>query len=128
MAEVRDAYREHLDRHVRGIYVRGTVARGTAIDGVSDLGDFALVDSGGLDLSWRDGVSERLMARHPHVTGVGLDVVTTDDIGSMDRFSELALQMVTQTACVWGEDIIPRLPKYRPGVLVANNDVSSLKK
>lgn len=101
------------------------MARGTAVDGVSDLDDFALLDRNpnDPDLSWREGAAERLTARHTHVTGVGLDLVTADEIGGTDRFSELALQMGTQTACVWGEDVIPRLPRYRPGVLVANNVV-----
>lgn len=99
------------------------MARGTAVDGVSDLDDFVLVDQGGLDLSWRGEAAERLLARYPHVTDVGLDVVTPEEVGGTNRFSELALLMVTHTACVWREDVIPPRPGYRPGVLVANNDV-----
>jgi uncharacterized protein len=129
VAEVRDAYLEHLGQRVRGIYVRGTVARGVAVEGMSDLDSFALVNSApeGLDLSWTSGVAKRLSSRHPYITGVDLECVTQDQIGSTERFSELGLLMVTQTACVWGKDVIPNLPRYKPGILVANSDISQIK-
>ncbi len=128
VAEVRDTYLEHLGQHVRGIYVRGTVARGVALEGVSDLDSFALVscDPEGLGLAWTRDETERLRARHPCVTSVDLGCVGRDEIGSMERFSELDLLMVTQTACVWGEDVLPYLPRYKPGVLVANSDISQI--
>jgi hypothetical protein len=34
--------------------------------------------------------------------------------------------MVTQTACIWGEDVIPYLLSYKPGILVANSDISQI--
>jgi hypothetical protein len=128
VAEVRDAYLEHLGRPVHGIYVRGTVARGVAVEDVSDLDSFALVncEPEGLDLSWTSGVAKRLSSRHPYVSGVDLECVAHDQIGSTERFSELGLLMVTQTACVWGEDVIPYLPRYKPGILVANSDISQI--
>lgn len=128
VAEVCETYLEHLDQHVRGIYVRGTVARGVALKGVSDLDSFALVscDTGGLDLAWMRGEAERLRVRHPYVTSVDLGCVGRDEIGSTERFSELDLLLVTQTACVWGEDVVPYLPMYKPGVLVANSDISQI--
>lgn len=123
--EITAAYLEHLGGCVRGVYVRGTVARGMAVKGVSDIDDFALLDRklSGLDLSWTEDASEYLRARHPFVTGVGLECLGPKDIGPTGRFSEPGLLLVTQTACVWGEDVIPSLPKYRPGVVVANNDI-----
>jgi hypothetical protein len=129
VAEVRDAYLQHLGQHADGIYVRGTVARGVAVEGMSDLDSFALVgrDPEDLDLSWAEDVAELLRSRHPYVTGVDLGCVAHDQIGSTERFSELDLLMVTQTACVWGEDVIPYLPRYRPGILVANSDISQIK-
>jgi uncharacterized protein len=129
VAEVRDAYLEHLGQGAHSIYVRGTVARGVAVEGVSDLDSFALVSCApeSLDLSWTVGVAERLRSRHPYVSGVDLACVDRDKIGSTERFSELDLLMVTQTACVWGEDVIPYLPRYKPGIFVANSDVSQIK-
>jgi hypothetical protein len=130
VAEVRDAYLEHLGRRVHSIYVRGTVARGVAAEGVSDLDSFALVNRDpeeDLDLSWTREMAERLRARHPYVSGVELGCVDSGEIGSTQRFSELDLLMVTQTACVWGEDVIPYLPRYKPGILVANSDISQIK-
>ncbi len=129
VAEVRDAYLEHLGQSAHSIYVRGTVARGVAVEGVSDLDSFALVTCNpeDLNLSWVEGVAKRLRARHPYVSGVDLECVESDEIGSTERFSELDLLMVTQTACIWGEEVIPNLPRYKPGVLVANSDISQIK-
>lgn len=129
VAEMRNAYLEHLGQRAHGIYVRGTVARGVAVEGVSDLDSFALVSCApeSLDLSWTEDVAERLCTRHPYVTGVELGCVDSDEIGSTQRFSELDLLMVTQTACVWGEDAIPYLPRYKPAILVANSDISQIK-
>jgi hypothetical protein len=31
----------------------------------------------------------------------------------MEGFSELDLLMVAQSACVWGEDVIQYLPRYK---------------
>jgi hypothetical protein len=128
VAEVRDAYLEHLGQRVHSIYVRGTMARGIAVEGVSDLDSFALVSCAqeSPDLSWVGEVAERLRSRHPCVTGIELGCVDRDEIGSTVRFSELDLLMVTQTACVWGEDVTPYLPRYKPGILVANSDISQI--
>jgi hypothetical protein len=92
------------------------------------LDSFALVncDPEDLDLSWTAGVAERLGARHPYVTGIELECVDRDEVGSTECFSELDLLMVTQTACVSGEDVIPNLPRYKPGILVANSDISQI--
>ena len=46
LAEVRDAYLEHLEDCIHSIYVRGTVTRGIAVEGVSDLDDFAFYTRG----------------------------------------------------------------------------------
>jgi hypothetical protein len=129
VAEVRNAYLEHLGQRAHGIYVRGTVARGLAVEGVSDLDSFALVSCAAesLDLSWTGAVAERLLTQHPYVTGIELVCVDSDEIGSTERFSELDLLMVTQTACIWGEDVIPYLPRYKPGILVTNSDISQIK-
>lgn len=129
VAEVRDAYLEHLGQGAHSIYVRGTVARGLALEGVSDLDSFALVSRGpeGLDLSWTGRVAEHLHTRHPYVSSVELECVDCNEIGSTERFSELDLLMVTQTACIWGENIVPYLPRYKPGILVANSDISQIK-
>ena len=34
--------------------------------------------------------------------------------------------MTSNAACVWGEDVIPYLPRYKPGILVANSDTSQI--
>lgn len=129
VAQVRDAYLEHLGPDVRGVYIRGTVARGMALGGASDLDSFVLVgrDPETLDLSWKEGVAERLLSLHPYVTGIDLGCIGPEAFANTDRFSELGLLMATQTACVWGENFIPSLPKYRPGVLVANSDLCQIR-
>lgn len=121
------AYRDHLRGagvYVRGIYLRGTVARGIPVRDVSDLDLFALVDDrANLDLPGMDGVERGLLEEYPMLGGAGLEVVSGGDLGDGEYFSEADLLLSSQSVRLFGEDVIVRLPRFEPGVLVANNDV-----
>lgn len=121
------AYRDHLRGagvYVRGIYLRGTVARGIPVRDVSDLDLFALVDDrANLDLPGMDGVERGLLEEYPMLGGAGLEVISGGDLGDGEYFSEADLLLSSQSVRLFGEDVITRLPRFKPGVLVANNDV-----
>ena len=76
---------------------------------------------------WSHGATKHLLTQYPFITGIGFECLNLDDLGEDYRFSELGLLMVTQTTCVWGEDVIPKLPSYKSGILVANSDLCQIR-
>lgn len=117
---------------IRSFYVRGTVARGEAIQEISDLDCLAVLERSPttVELSRMENRAEEIGYRNSCVSGVTLELVDLAEIGFSSgplRFSELGLQLVTQGLCLAGRDDTSALPRYRPGVLVANNDVCQIR-
>ena len=123
------AYREQLGAALHSVYVRGTVPRGQAVPGVSDLDCFAVAlgDPAELGDGWLKPVSAQLAAAHPIVSDVQLEIWPYAELLVTDRFSELCFLLKTQSACVWGQDLAPRLPRFKPDAIVANNDISQIQ-
>ncbi|HEX6291444.1 MAG TPA: hypothetical protein VFZ66_19830 [Herpetosiphonaceae bacterium] len=123
------AYRAHLGARLHGVYVRGTVPRGQAVQGVSDLDCFAVTlgDPATVDASWLKAEGARIAAEHRCVSDVQLEIWPYDEALVSDRFSEMSFLLKTQSACVWGDDLAPCLPRFKPDVVVANNDISQIR-
>ncbi|MBV9790545.1 MAG: hypothetical protein JOZ51_20295, partial [Chloroflexi bacterium] len=123
------AYREHLSAQLVGVYVRGTVPRGQAVLGVSDLDCFAVVsgDPEHVDGSWLKAAGAEIARQHPIVSDVQLEIWPLDEVLVTDRFNEMSFLLKTQSACVWGDDLAPQLPRFKPDVIVANNDISQIR-
>jgi predicted nucleotidyltransferase len=130
VAEMRDAYLKHLPGQIHSIYLRGSVARGQGVPDVSDLDNFAVItaDPDSLDLSWCEAAAVDILRRHPFITSLGFDLESYDSIVVTDNhFNELSLQLRTQAVCLWGQDLIPTLPRYKLDVVVANCDICQIK-
>lgn len=123
------AYREQLGAQLSGVYVRGTVPRGQAVPGVSDLDCFAVVlgDPEHVDGSWLKAAGAEIARLHPIVSDVQLEIWPLAEVLSTDRFNEMSFLLKTQSTCVWGEDFAPQLPRFKPDVIVANNDISQIR-
>lgn len=123
------AYREHLGAQLSGVYVRGTVPRGQAVPGVSDLDCFAVVsgDPETIDDTWLKAAGAKIARLHPIVSDVQLEIWPLAEVLITDRFTEMGFLLKTQSACVWGDDLAPRLPRFKPDAIVANNDISQIR-
>jgi uncharacterized protein len=121
-------YREHLGERLHSVYVRGTVPRGQAVPGVSDFDSFAvaLADADALDDSWLAAAASAIARLHPIVSDVQLEIWPYAELLVTDRFTEMSFLLKTQSACVWGQDLGPHLPRFKPDVIVANNDISQI--
>ena len=110
--EVRDLYTRALGADLHSVYLRGSVPRGLSIDGISDLDSFAVAQRKRPDLAELFEVSSsKLAAKYPFCTEVELFVV---DLANVLRGRHLALTIATQAICIAGEDLLPKLPKFRP--------------
>lgn len=123
------AYRKHLGTQLSGVYVRGTVPRGQAVPGVSDLDCFAVVSGAAEDLddTWLKAAGAEIAQAQPIVSDVQLEIWPLAEVLVTDRFSEMSFLLKTQSACVWGQDLAPRLPRFKPDAIVANNDISQIR-
>ncbi len=101
---------------LHSIYIRGSVADGRAIDGISDIDSLALLDTDEdapmLDCSWIEEANQSLGKKYPFCDGVETYLLPKERALS-DRKSGFYIQ--SQSICIYGEDIIPRLSPYRVG-------------
>jgi uncharacterized protein len=121
-------YRQWLGQRLHSVYVRGTVPRAQAVPGVSDLDLFAVAldDPADLDDSWLKAAGAEIARSHPIVSDVQLEIWPYAELLVTDRFTEMSFLLKTQSACVWGQDLGPQLPRFKLDVIVANNDISQI--
>jgi hypothetical protein len=129
VAAVVATYQRYLGAQLHSVYVRGTVPRGQAVLGVSDLDCFAVALGAPdqLDDSWLKAEGMRIAAEHRCVSDIQLEIWSYAEVLVTDRFTEMSFLLKTQSACVWGPDLAPDLPRFKPDLIVANNDISQIQ-
>ncbi|AKJ30949.1 hypothetical protein [Caldimonas brevitalea] len=115
-ALVIEHYRQSFGAHLRSVYVRGSVARGTAVDGVSDLDTFAVVDDAASPSCplLPPELLERLHAAAPGLADFEFHACRRSAVTG-SYYSTWAFLVKTQSACLHGEDLGPALAPYRVG-------------
>jgi uncharacterized protein len=123
------AYQQQLGAQLHSVYVRGTIPRGLAIPRVADLDIFALVyaDPDMLDRAPLATAAATILAQHAVITDLRPEVLPLSVVADVRYFNEIMLQIQTQSVCVAGQDLAPHLPRFRPDVIVANNDVVQIE-
>lgn len=134
LAIVVEAYRRQLGEQIHSIYLRGSVAAGLGIDGHSDLDTFALVydeKAHWEPLAWGKGLETDLRKKFSFVREV--EVVRSGISAAALVNPFLAAMLKLQSICLWGENLIPHLPKVKPSFALARNyrwlteDVTALR-
>lgn len=117
VAAIKAAYLQHLGQKVHSLYLRGSVAKGTAVAGVSDIDTFAVVfgERQEIDRSWITGFQQRMVIQYPFQTGIELGFVPLHAVCDANGARGTRLMIKTQCVCLWGEDLAPYLPRYKPG-------------
>lgn len=113
---IREAYTARLGDKLQSLYIRGSVGRGNAIEGVSDIDGLAVVygDPREIDWSWTKQFDAETADRYPFLTGV--DISTQSYEGILGGGKKIAAFLIkTNSACIHGEDLAPKLPKVKPG-------------
>jgi hypothetical protein len=112
------AYEDRHGDRLHSVYVRGSAVLGGFVPGVSDLDTWALVRDDAIDgpRVHVDGYDpEAIVARFPDATEVELCHTGLVRLQQPDAaFGRMLL--ATTAACVHGTDLIPTLPRVRPGV------------
>ena len=112
--ELVDAYVAHHESDLHSIYLRGSVPKGTAVPVLSDIDSFAFFNGpvDHLDRSWMRGFCRQLRQTYPEVDGAE---IIFHDVAQVAESESRQFLLSTQSLCIWGEDLIPSLPKFKPG-------------
>lgn len=127
MAKITDPWREVVDvcaqkfqqelgEDFHSLYIRGSIARGTAVEGVSDIDGIVLTktDPSEVDWSWRPPMRLEMLENYPFLKGVDFGQASAESVLSGQN-KVRAFLLKAMSVCVAGEDIIPQLPKVKPG-------------
>jgi hypothetical protein len=116
--DVAAAYVMAWTNRVMGVYIRGSVASGQAIFNLSDVDSLAVVygDIRGCDRRWFKKLNQQISRHYPFCCGVEFSVVSGDRLLDLTDRSHDNLRMLiaTQAVCIWGQDVVETLPRFRP--------------
>jgi len=111
-----DSYQQKLGTDLHSIYLRGSLARGTQVDGFSDVDTFALVYRPNLRWekgAWQSTLQTQLQSTHHFVREVEI-MLSSFDENIKEKYPALAMQIKTQSLCLYGPDYGLLLAPYRP--------------
>ena len=117
---IKEAYIKHLGKRLHSVYIRGSIARGLAIEGISDLDSFALLRGNPPkkknELEWAEKVSEQYMKRFPFSARPEIWFNREEPFcKNLEEKWWLKLGAV----CIYGENLIPRIPPVKLETIVA---------
>ena len=121
--EIKEAYIENLKGSIHSIYVRGTVSRGEAIEGISDIDTFAVLNREVQkeDRLWFRDTLKILEEEYSFATDIELNLLNIHDVldeekGFNDRFT-----IKVQSVCLYGEDLTLTIPPFKPSLQTASH-------
>ena len=120
ISDIIKQYKKQYPKKVHSIYLRGSVAQGLDIEGLSDLDMFALIHNekniyiSWKSVNWLQQYQKTLLEKYDFHNPVDLYYSTyPSNIEEMNVKIQMLLK--TQSLCVWGEDIISKIRKFKPG-------------
>ncbi|MGA3599270.1 nucleotidyltransferase [Lysinibacillus agricola] len=121
--DVVNTYSTHLQDDLHSVYIRGSIPKGIGIEGVADLDTIAVIkqNPNKLQVKRLKEVEQELNQKHTCVDGIELSFYCVEDILNTSSFSIISFILKTHGICVFGEDLIPQLPRYRADEALAND-------
>lgn len=126
--DVVHTYSTLLQDNLHSVYIRGSIPKGIGIEGVADLDTIAITkqNPNKLQLKRIKEVEQELNQKHTCVDGIELSVYCKEDILNSSSFSIISFILQTHSICVFGEDLIPQLPRYKANEALANDHLIHL--
>ncbi len=114
LEEVKNEYISHFGEALHSLYLRGSVPKGEAIDGLSDIDTFAVVDLNDdqIDVSWFRELNQRICEKYPFVEGVEVIGIP---LRKIEEFPGDKIMIKTQSVCLYGTNLADTIPPYKPG-------------
>lgn len=117
-----------LPKEIHSIYIRGSVPRGLDIEGVSDVDVIIVTYSNPekLDLDWVEGTGKFIDQKFSFINGVELGFSNVSEVEESQYCSMIPFILKTYGICVYGENLISKLPNYKPNSSLANEHLIHL--
>ncbi|GAB3051478.1 nucleotidyltransferase [Virgibacillus ainsalahensis] len=117
-----------LPREIHSIYIRGSLPRGSEIEGVSDV-DVIIVtysDPQNIDLDWVEEAEQLIDQEFPFINGVELGFCPLSEVKETKYCSMIPFILKTYGICIYGDNLISKLPDYKPDSSLANEHLIHL--
>ncbi|WP_173915928.1 nucleotidyltransferase [Halobacillus sp. Marseille-Q1614] len=117
-----------LPKEIHSIYIRGSVPRGLDIEGVSDVDAIIVTYSNPqeLDLDWVEETEQFIDQKFSFINGVELGFSPLSEVEVLKYCSMIPFILKTYGICVYGENLISKLPDYKPDSSLANEHLIHL--
>lgn len=106
---------KEFGQKMQSLYVRGSVSSGLAIPFASDIDIVAIVKKniGKIKLKFVGNIIKELEKKYPFVTMIDLTVISSRELFFSCDYSKLRVYLKTQSVCLWGQDIVKKIPSYK---------------
>jgi len=114
LKETKEEYIARFGPALHSLYIRGSVPKGKAIDDISDLDTFAVVNlkEEEIDISWWRELNEKIKQKYPFVEGVEIVAIPLDEF---EKSRGDKIMVKTQSLCLHGINLADTIPSYRVG-------------
>lgn len=114
LEEAKNEYIARFGPALHSLYIRGSVPKGSAIDDISDLDMFAIVNLNEeeIDISWWKEINERIKQKYPFVEGVEIVAIPLSEFEN-SRGDKIMVK--TQSLCLYGTNLADTIPSYKVG-------------
>ncbi|MFC0524935.1 nucleotidyltransferase domain-containing protein [Pontibacillus salicampi] len=118
----------NLPKEIHSIYLRGSVPRGLDIEGVSDVDVIIVTYSNpqNMDLEWVEETEQWIDQQYSFINGVELGFFPLQEAMESTYCSMIPFILKTYSICVYGDNLINRLPDYKPDSSLANEHLIHL--
>ncbi|SDL92721.1 nucleotidyltransferase domain-containing protein [Sediminibacillus halophilus] len=118
----------YLPKETHSIYLRGSVARGLDIEGVSDVDVIIVTYSNpqDIDLDWVEETEQFIDQKFHFINGVELGFYPLSEVEESKYCSMIPFILKAYGICVYGKNLISKLPDYKPDSSLANEHLIHL--
>jgi len=122
-------YLENLgEKNIHSVWIRGSVAKGEAIDNISDIDSFCLVNTTDIDISFLQKSEHKIKQKFPFVTKIETEFIPIQKLFEDEDYFWWRFALKTQSVCVYGEDIASQIPSFKPDKKLAKKIQEHLEK
>ena len=114
---IKTHYLKNYPDEIHSIYLRGSLPRGLAVDKISDLDSFTLVQKTNIRWEKATGTEElnvKIKEDFPFVGEIEM-MLSSFNKTLFSVNPRLSMILKTGALCIFGPDVIPSLPKFKPG-------------
>ncbi len=124
--DIKDTYLKYASDQIHSIYLFGSVPRGLSTKGLSDIDCIAVLRSRA-NTNWTVNESKRIIKANTIISSMVFDFEMLEEVIQSNLFSWPVFLLSTSGVCIYGEDLILSMPKFKPSMAIANSELIQLK-